>query len=206
MAIPPAYDFMPLETGRYIIFDVQEIQYARSTSPLLRTYRLKETIGPAYTDVTGQVAYRLLRYRQISNGQPWQPDSIWSVRLVNNEVIRTENGQDFVKLLHPVSDGLRWNGNRYNLFGPDGYEARNVGAYFNVSGKEFRKTVTVVSRNDSTLIEQTKRIDVYAHQIGMIYKERTYLQFCTDTPACSGKNQIDYGLRQIYRIQTYGKE
>ncbi|SOD80786.1 hypothetical protein [Spirosoma fluviale] len=205
-SILPEYDFIPVETGRYTIYDVQETQYTRNTPPVQRTYRLKETIGPAYNDVTGQPAYRLLRYRRISDDQPWQPDSIWSVRLVNNEVIRTENGQDFVKLLYPASDGLIWNGNRYNVFKPNRYEARNVGQPFSVSGKEFRSTITVVAQDDSTLIGQTKRVDVYAHQIGMIYKERTYLQFCTDLPTCLGKNQIDYGIRQIYRIQTYGKE
>ncbi|ADB37698.1 hypothetical protein [Spirosoma linguale] len=202
----PEYDFMPLEAGRYRIYDVQETQYARNTLPLQHSYRLKETVGPAYTDVSGHRAYRLLRYRQTSNSLSWQPDSIWSVRLVNNEVIRTENGRDFVSLLYPVSNGLRWNGNRYNLWQSEEYEARNVGQPFSVSGKEFGETVTVIASNDSTLIGQTKRVDIYAHQIGMIYKERTYLQFCTDTPACLGKNQIEYGIRQIYRIQTYGKE
>lgn len=205
LPIDPDYDFVPLETGRYSVYEVQETHYERNTSPVQRTYQLKETIGPTYTDVTGRTAYRLLRYRRISSDQPWQVDSIWSARLVNNEVIRTENSQDFVKLVYPVSNGLRWNGNRYNLLEPDEYEARNVGQPFSVSGNDI-PTVTVVAQNDSTLIILDKRLDTYAHKIGMIYKERTYLKFCTDTRDCLGKNQIDYGIRQIYRIQTYGKK
>ncbi len=204
--VTSGYDYFPLETGRYIIYAVQENQYALHTAPIRRTYQLKEVIGSAYTDVTGQTAYRLMRYRRTSTSQPWLPDSIWSARLVNNEAIRTENGQDFVNLLFPVSNKLSWNGNRHNALGQNSYEVRNVGQSFHVLAEQFSETVTVVAQDDSTLVGQDKRIDVYARQVGLIYKERTSLQFCTAAPACIGQNQIDYGTQQIYRIQTYGKE
>ena len=86
------------------------------------------------------------------------------------------------------------------------YEARNVGQPFRVLTKLFNDTATVVAQDDSTLVSQEKRLAVYAREVGLVYKERTSLQFCTATQACVGKNQIDYGTRQIYRIQTYGKE
>jgi hypothetical protein len=203
---PSDNDYFPLQTGQYSIYDVQENQYPFTGSPIQRSYQLKEVIGSAYTDVTGQTAYRLIRYRRTTNSQPWKADSVWSARIVTNEAIRTENGQDFVSLLFPISSGLNWNGNRHNGLGQDDYETRNAGQPFRVLDKTFNETVTVIAQDDSTLVSQEKRIAVYARQVGLIYKERTYLQFCTGTPVCIGKNQIDYGIRQVYRIQTYGKE
>ena len=205
--LSPGQDYFPLEAGRYIIYDVSEHQYSlAATVPTKRAYQLKELVGAAYTDVTGQQAYRLLRYRRLAEGQPWQADSIWSARLVGNEAVRTENGLDFVKLQFPLSDRLRWNGNRYNAVGEDEYEARNSGQPYGVLGKEFSETVTVVAQQDSTLLSQDKRIDVYARQVGLIYKERTQFQYCSSTPACIGTYQIDYGIRQIYRIHSFGRE
>ncbi|GAB2538593.1 hypothetical protein [Spirosoma aerophilum] len=206
-ALPePDYSFFPLETGRYIIYDVQESLYSSNATPTLRTFQVKETTGPAYTNVAGQTAYKLIRTRRTNETQPWQSDSIWSARLIGNEGIRVENGKDIVKLLLPIAHGQQWNENRYNLSGLSNVELRNVGQTFNVLNKEFSETVSVVGRDDSTLVAQEKRLDVYARQIGLIYKERTDLHFCTDTPACIGKNQIEYGFRQIYRIKTIGKE
>lgn len=200
------YEYFPLESGQYSIYAVQEDQYVLQAAPIQRNYQIKEVVGSAYTDVAGQTAYRLIRYRRATDNQPWQADSVWSTRLVTNEAIRTENGQDFVSLLFPISGGSSWNGNRYNTFGPDEYEIRNAGQPFRVLEKSFNETVTVVAQDDSTLVSQEKRIAVYARQIGLIYKERTYRKFCTTNSGCIGKNQIDYGTRQVYRIQTYGKE
>lgn len=197
-------DYFPLETGRYSIYDVQEQQYALNAASIHRAYQLKEVVGAPYTDVTGQTAYRLNRYRRTTESQPWQADSVWSSRIVNNEAIRTENSRDFVQLLFPVSNELTWNGNRRNALGSDTYTARNVGQLYRVQDKEFDQTITVLGQNDSTLIRQTKLVAVYARQVGLIYKERINLQFCTSSPTCIGHNQIDYGTQQIYRIRAYG--
>ena len=204
--ITSGFDYFPLETGRYVIYDVQEQLYVLNALPIQRTYQLKELTGAAYSDVIGQTAYRLMRYRRATESQSWQADSVWSARIVNNEAIRTENGQDFVKLLLPVTNPTTWNGNQRNAFAPDDYVTRNVGQPYYVLGKPFDETVTVVAQDDSTLVSQDKRIDVYARQIGLIYKERTQLQFCTTTPTCTERSQIDYGIRQVYRIRSYGKE
>ncbi|GAB3781920.1 hypothetical protein GCM10028818_36720 [Spirosoma horti] len=198
--------YFPLETGQFYIYTVQEDQYPLQGAPMQRNYQIKEVVGAPYTDVAGQTAYRLTRYRRVTDNQPWQADSVWSARLVTNEAIRTENGQDFVSLLFPISNGSSWNGNRYNTFGPDEYEVRNAGQPFRVLEKSFNETVTVVAQDDSTLVSQEKRVAVYARQVGLIYKERTYRRFCITSSGCIGKNQIDYGTRQVYRIQTYGKE
>ncbi|WP_020601664.1 hypothetical protein [Spirosoma spitsbergense] len=200
------HDYFPLETDRYVIYGVEEQQFSLNAPPVSRTYQLKERIGQPYTDVTGQTAYRLFRYRRTTENQPWQADSVWAVRLVNNEAIRTENGRDFVRLVLPVANQLSWDSNRYNQLGRDDYTIRNAGQPYRVQDKPFDETVTVSKQLDSTLISVKKRIDVYARQVGLIYAERVAVQFCTATPACSGRNQIDYGTKQVYRIQTYGIE
>ena len=204
--VSTGFDFFPLSTGHYVIYNVDERRYSLTAPAVQRTYQVKEVVGAPYADVTGQPAYRLLRYRRLVESQPWQTDSVWSARLVDGEAIRTENGLDFIKLRFPVSDRLRWDGNQRNSLGQDPYEARNSGKPYRVSDKEFSETVTVVAQQDSTLISQDKRLEVYAKQVGLIYKERVQLQYCSSTPACIGTNQIDYGIRQVYRFHSSGRE
>jgi hypothetical protein len=199
-------DYFPLEPGRYVVYDITEERFSSSASPILQRYQLKEVIGPAYADVTGQPAYRLLRYRRSASTQPWTADPIWSARRVGNEAIRTENGLDVIALAFPVSDRLRWNSNRHNRLAADPYELRNSGQPYRVSSQQFDATVTVLAQDDSTLLNRDKRLAVYARQVGLIYRERTQLTYCSSSATCIGKAQIAYGTRQIYRIQQYGRE
>ncbi len=205
-AAPDATDYFPIQSGHYSIYDVSEQRFSLTTAPVSLTYQVKETIGPAYTDVGGKPAYQLLRYRRTTDAQPWMLDSLWSIRRSSTEGIRTESGRDVVKVVFPVVENARWNANRLNALGADDYMLRNVGKPFAVSGMSFGETATVVQQTDSTLVAQDERLEVYARTIGLIYKETVQVQFCTATPECIGKNQVTYGSRQVYRIRTIGTE
>ncbi len=198
--------YFPLETGRYVVYAVDEERFAPNAAVQRQTYQVKEIVGANYTDVTGRPAFRLLRFRRNDTAQAWQPDSVWSVRLTANAAIRTENGVDFIKLVFPLSNRLRWNGNRLNNIGEDIYEVHIADEPYRVLNKTVRPTVRVIQQNDSTLVSQDKRTELYARHVGLIYKERIQLTYCTATPACTGKNQIAYGIRQIYRLIDHGSD
>lgn len=199
-------DYAPLTTGHFVIYDVTEQRFSLTATPATSTYQLKETVGASYTDVTGQPAFRLQRFRRPNAQAPWQADSLWTARIDSRMAVRTENGADFVKLIFPPADGSRWNGNQFNPFSEDTYEFRNANRPYSVGTQGFSETVTVVQQNDSTLVSQDKRIEVYARQVGLIYKETVQLQFCSATPSCVGKAQIDYGVRRYVRVTSYGQE
>lgn len=198
--------YFPLASGQYILYDVSEHLYSLTASPVTRTYQLKEVVGLVYTDLTGQPAYPLQRFRRNQAGQPWQPDSVWTARRTSTEAIRTENGRDFVKLVFPATENTRWDGNQLNALGGDDYEIRNNTLPFRVQANVFDRTLTVIQQNDSTLLSQDKRLEIFAPQVGLVYKETRRLQFCSSSPACIGTGQVAYGFQQIYRIQSYGKE
>jgi hypothetical protein len=204
--VPDDGAYFPLETGKAAIFDVTDVQYAIGATPKTTTYQLKETVGPAYTDLSGRTAYRLFRYRRSAAGQPWLADSVWSARREENRAIRTENGRDYVKIVFPVTNGAVWNGNLYNNTGTDQYELRQANQPYTMQGQAFDQTLTVLQQNDSTLVSLDKRLEVYARQSGLIYREKAQLFYCSSSPACIGKNQIDYGLRQTYRLRSYGPD
>nr|MCU0342052.1 hypothetical protein [Spirosomataceae bacterium] len=150
--------------------------------------------------------YRIVRFRRLADGQRWNPDSTFTLRVGIDQAVRNENGKDYVKMVFPPAERSAWNGNLYNNLGEDKYEFRNVNKSFSVTGRAFERTATVVQQSDSTLVGQDKRLEVYAAGVGMIYRERVNVQFCSSTPACVGKAQIDFGSRQYIRFKNTGKE
>ena len=201
----PGTDYAPLETGRFIIYDVTEQRYSLTAPPSISTYQLKETVGNSYTDVTGQPAFRLQRYRRANAQASWQTDSLWTARNSAQVAIRTENGADFVKLVFPLAERNEWNGNAFNQYQKDVYSLRQVHKPYSVGSQTFAETATVVQHSDSNLVAQDKRVEVYAKQVGMVYREVVQLQFCS-SGTCVGKGQIDFGVRRYIRISSYGKE
>ena len=204
--IKTGQDYVPLVTGHFVVYDVTEQRFSLTAAPVTSTYQLKETVGASYTDVTGQPAFRLQRFRRANAQAIWQQDSLWTARIDSRMAIRTENGADFVKLIFPPVERSRWNGNQFNQYDEDTYELRNVNQPYSVGNQAFTETVTILQQNDSTLVSQDRRMEVYARQIGIIYKETVQLQFCSSNPACVGKAQIDFGVRRYVRVASYGME
>lgn len=198
--------FFPLEVGRYIEYDVYEEEFNLGRPKSTQQYQIKELIAEKYQDPSGREAYRIERYRRGVEGQRWQPDSTITVRLLADQAIRNENGNEYVKMVFPPTEKLVWNGNIYNSVGEDNYELKNVGKDFKVGQQSFAQTATVIQQNDSTLVNQDKRLEVYAVGVGLVYRERINLQFCSSSAACVGKAQIDFGNRQYIKYKNAGKE
>ncbi|WP_133299919.1 hypothetical protein [Larkinella punicea] len=208
--IASGYDYQPLEKGNYWIYEVTEQQFALNGSATTQTYQLRETITHAYADAvpidpTSSATFRVERHRRANDSQIWQPDSANSIRITDNQLIKTENNLSYIKLVFPLIDQFQWNGNAFNTAGEDLYQLKNTDKPFVVLSKSFPETATIVQQNDSTLVSQDKRLEIYARGVGLIYKEKVQLQFCSSTPSCVGKAQIDYGIRQYFRLRTYGK-
>lgn len=203
---PSGAAFFPTETGRFVEYEVKEEEYALGGKAITRNYQVKEIIAESYTDPAGKIAYRIARFRRNADGQRWQPDSTITLRLLADHAVRNENGKDYVKMMFPPAEKKVWNGNIYNNAGEDNYELTNVNKSYILAKTTFDRSATVIQQNDSTLVNQDKRIEIYAADVGLVYRERILLQFCSSTPACVGKAQIDFGTRQYVRFKNSGKE
>lgn len=208
--IASGYEYQPLEKGNYWIYEVTEQKFSLNGSPTTQTYQLRETVTNSYADSstndpTRSPTFRIERHRRANDTQSWQPDSVMSIRIADNQLIKTENNRSYVKLIFPLIDQFQWNGNVFNNFGEDLYQLKNTGKPFSVLNHPYTESATIVQQNDSTLVSQDKRLEIYARGVGLIYKEKVQLQFCSSSPSCVGKAQIDYGIRQYIRLRSYGK-
>ncbi|GAB3165325.1 hypothetical protein [Telluribacter humicola] len=196
------YDYFPLEVGQYVEYQVQETRYSLAQSPASRTFQRRETITDTYTDATGQTIYLIERSVLQMNGE-WKTDSLMTSWRTTERAMRTENGRTEVKLFFPVTERQRWNGNLYNQQEERIFEATQVAKPITLGTQPFEHTVTVVQQNDSTLVALRRLREVYAKNVGLVQRERVFLQYCS-TPDCAGQGKIDYGIKEISTISGYG--
>ncbi len=195
--------FYPL-MGQVVIYDVQETQYALTSVPTIKNYQLKEVFASVSVESDGKEVLRIERYRRENDAQKWAIDSVFLAKKEIDKALKTENNVTYVKLIFPVSEGLKWNGNAYNSLGNDTYELKKLNQPFQTNGQNFHQTLTVIQQNDSTLVDLKRRLEVYAIGIGVIYQEKTNVSYCISGD-CLGKGKIDFGTKYILKIKSYEK-
>lgn len=211
-------DFFPLKTGTFLLYDVEETVYSSLQQSEKFKYELKVVVADSFVNVAGGITYVLQRFRKDSLSADFQILETWSSRVESTQVVVSEGNISFVKLSLPLVMGKKWNGNAFNSLGGDQvcgenpifpcdlYEITNVGLSFEAAGEIFNETIEVTQNDNSDLIVgQDIRKEIYARNIGLIYKESTVLKFCT-VGDCIGQQQIEKGFLLKQTLKAYGKE
>lgn len=187
--------FAPIGPGRYVVYDVASVEHFELAEDIYRFYQLKEVFVAPFTDPEGRESWRIERYIRPIGSQRWEIDSVWQARLDNGRYIRTENNTPFIRLAFPERAGLSWNGNAFNALGAETYRIEQFNQPFRVRNRSFNPTLTVLQQRDSSLIHRDFRYEVYAQEIGMVYKRVERFRYIdrADNPFF-GKDSIIAGL------------
>lgn len=198
------YAYFPLQAGRYSEYEVNELRYVvTSPTPKATTYYLKEVCGQPYAGTTGIAQFPIERYKRGTPQAHWVLDSVWTAYLLPDRAVKVENNTAFVKLAFPLAERSTWNGNLLNSNSAEEYEVR-FGVPF-PGQPDFPRSLTVVQRQDSSLVSLYKRREVYAPGVGLVYKEDIAWEYCQES-ACIGSGKIDTGTSRIMKIVGHGKE
>ncbi len=175
------YDYAPIESGHYVIYDVDSISYHYANPVYKRDtahYQLKELIGDTTYDNLNDLTYHLDLYRRPDSNSSWTFDKRWLVKRTTTNFQKTEDDIKFVKLVFAPRFGDTWNGNEYipttepyKLFQNWDYKYDQVNSPYTLGNMTFDSTLTVNEVDNENLIEKTLRKEVYANHIGMIYQE-----------------------------------
>lgn len=196
--------YFPLWKGLYHIYRVDEVRYTVSAPPEELHYEVMTEVADSFP--SGADAHTFVVHRSLRAGadSPWEELDTWSVRLETDKVVVSEGNIPFVKLLYPVREGVRWNGNSFNTLGEDEYHYDDIGRSLELDGTIFEKTMTVEQEfNDDTIVYYDTRKEVYALHTGLVYKEVTQLAYCTEDQ-CLGQQKIDHGMALKMVITEYG--
>lgn len=219
------YTYFPTELGRYYVYQVDSVfvdcQFGvRDTFH----YQVKEYFDTLFTDLEGDPAIRIERYKRTDALDAWSISDVWSVKKLSARVEKVEENVRYVKLTFPILQGAAWDGNAYNYITNWGYDytydepdvALTVGPY------SFDSTVTVFQKVDSSLIYKRYYTETFARNVGMIKKVIIDINGIVDLPEPSQDcdellngqlwtnvpimNRIKSGAVVYYTLIDYGFE
>lgn len=189
------YDYFPIEIGRYVVYDVDETIYDLQTTS--EQYQIKELIESEFTDNLGRPSLRVERYKRATDADDWEIKDVWYFTRTASNAEKVEENVRYVKLSFPVRNYQEWDGNIYNTENEWLYYYDSIGDDRTINGLNFDKTIKVVQRDNSNLIEQEEAYEIYAKNIGLIYRKLIDLDF--------NNSQIT-GRELSQTVIGYGKE
>jgi len=201
----PGVSYYPVRKGLFQIYDVERTQYTLGV-PNTVTYQLKTVVVDSFLNSQNSYTYVMYRSMRSNESEEWQDLDTWAIRSGRNEtVVQIENLQS-VNLKYPVRQGLIWDGNIYNSLGKNIYKIESVKTAETLGENTFDDCLTVEQENnDDYIVFLDQRKEIYARNIGLVYKDSTSLHFCNQ-PACIGEQQIDRGVIYKQTIRSYGVE
>jgi hypothetical protein len=193
------YRYFPVDTGHWVIYDVDSIVINSTHSIPYDTfyYRLKEYIPSTFIDNTGNLTERIERYIWVDTLNAWNIDNVWTSNLHPNDAEKVEDNVRYIKLSFPVSYSATWNGNALNSLYPEwDYTYSQIDQPLTIGNLHFDSTLTVIQVLDSNIVYKHIGIEQYAKGVGMIYKKFEIDSF-------NNTLGIEYGFNLIMTIESY---
>lgn len=200
------YDYFPLVVGQYVIYNVEAIDYDILGNVDSSYYELKVEVVDSFRNQAGAFSYILHRSTRENDEQPWQFSSAWSSYKTSNIAVLIEENVPYLKLTFPIENKRQWDGNSLNTNEVDEYEYDGTDQLYVTPDNDSIQQVLRVVQNDNqdTIIQQDKRIEMYAKNIGLVYKEALRYDYCAET-SCIGLQQIESGHYYKQELVSYGK-
>jgi hypothetical protein len=211
-------DFSPVRVGAYFIYGVDETKIQFNVSTNLN-YEIKVMATDSFRNEGNGITYVLSRFKRTDNTKPWTPQETWSMRQDVKGLVISEGNTAYLKLSQSLFSGQQWDGNVYNNLGGaetcgatssvacDIYRIESIGIPYVASGKTYDSSLVVVQSNDpDILVTNDVRKEIYAKGVGLVYRELTVLNYCTEPPSCYATQFVNSGVRYKQTLKEYGME
>jgi len=159
--------YFPLKLGIINKYTIDTIKYNSilNTKDSIREY-IKEVITEENKDSSGFINYKVELYHTSDTNKNWIFKDYYFYKK-DRYAINYENRGNIISLfIFPVSKGVSWNMNLYNLKEPKIARYSFVAKPFNI----YQDCVEVFIKDDINIIEESIDKSVYSKDIGLIYK------------------------------------
>lgn len=199
--LPPVdmgYNYFPINVGHWVAYQVDSIVWDDFTQRVdTFHYKIKEVVESEFTDNEGRNTQRIERYIKPSDTTAWQIKNVFYWNRTPSVGEKTEQNVKYAKLIFPVVKNEKWNGNMYNVFDAQSYKYSYVDKPDDYNSLSFDSTLSVLQRDEEYAISKDYAEEIYARNVGMIYKR--YISISTKPTG-----EIIKGVDYQYTIISFG--
>lgn len=207
------YSYYPGRIHSYIVYDMDSIVYRQL--PVQDTQRfkfqIKEVMDTLITDNQNRPTIKIIRYRKNYSAtipysaMSWTVQDVWTANKTNTNIQVVEENIRYTKLAFPAKKNTQWNGTAFTTLGETDYNYSTFDSSMAINGNSFLKTATVVQSSNTNAIESEYFAEIYARDVGMIYKEETSYKY-SQAGGIAHPGQIAEGMHYVMTINSYGTE
>lgn len=163
------YEYFPIDSGKYVIYDVMDILHD-DVAGVHDTdyYQIKEVIGEEDIDLEGESFSKMYRYKREADTLAWGLKDVWVVKKTNRSVEVVEENNRVIRMAFSISYDQYWDCNALNNKDPEQCYYQNIYEPASIGGNSFDSTVVVERQNFESFIEQLRAYDVYAKNVGKV--------------------------------------
>tara|TARA_R110002124_G_scaffold169757_1_gene337370 strand:- start:691 stop:1281 length:591 start_codon:yes stop_codon:yes gene_type:complete len=194
-----------LEIGHYIIYDVHETIYsAGQATPAVNVRQEKDEVDRILDKSEFSTTYIIARYQRKSPTENWQKTKEFTITKSPDKILTNLDNRTVFSLVFPMDLNLKWNGNTYNNQDPQNFKYSEINQPIDVGSLKFTNGVTVIEKEDSSIINKYQTIKQYALGVGLVSAEQTAIEYCQDDH-CIGDYIIESGFRTSRIINSYNE-
>jgi hypothetical protein len=195
-------NYFPLQFGKYVTYDVDSIYYIDTSCLKLEVKsQMKYAVTDTFRDNQYRLSYIMDVFTRPYDGGIWQPSTVILITPTTDSMLVTQDQTQYIKMVFPVVNGGSWLGNSnaviqnstFAYLANWDYTYQNYHLSYNNGLVNFDNTVTVLEDNESqnypsvdsqVSAYRTYAKEVYAYNVGMIYKEWTHWTYKPDSAQC----------------------
>lgn len=192
--------YFPLQTDKTLIYKVTEINIDKPSDYYdTAVYYLRERTDIPFIDNEGDTAYRIERYKSPTQNYNWKISDVWEAKLTTYTAEKVEENQRFIKIKFPLVIGKNWNGNLKNELGEKNSTIASLSAQYENGNIKLDSCLSITRDSSVSQISKVYDVEIYARNIGLVYKEITDIN----------SQEVVYGVpieNRIYRGTIYYQE
>lgn len=198
------YEYYPLTVGSYTIYEVKEEIYSSGQAgPVKKTWQEKDEIEKVVSNAEGISTYTFSRSTRNTSADYWQKVKEFTVQKYPDKLLTNIDNQTFFSMAFPVDSRLKWNGNTYNSLEAEDYHYESVNQPAMIGTQSFDRSLTVVERKDTSIINRYIGIKQYGLGVGLISDDQTSFELCQNED-CIGSGKIESGTHKSRKILEFG--
>ncbi|WAC11828.1 hypothetical protein [Dyadobacter pollutisoli] len=199
------YEYYPLTVGNYTVYEVKEEIYSSGQAgPVKKTWQEKDEIEKVVSNAEGISTYTFSRSTRNTPADYWQKVKEFTVQKYPDKLLTNIDNQTFFSMAFPVDSRLKWNGNTYNNLEAEDYHYENVNQPVMIGTQSFDRSLTVVERKDTSIINRYIGIKQYGLGVGLISDDQTSFELCQNED-CIGSGKIESGAHKSRKILEFGR-